>query len=157
MLVLACTALTLAALLYVFWLTPEPLRAKTPAEREREYLEEKREVLYENLRDLHLEYRMGKLSDQDYQQTQARYQEEMAALLHQLEHLSLSAAQAAFVPGLPADLPADLSAVVPHSGTKAEARRAKAGRCPRCGQDNPASNRFCGTCGAKLPQPETTP
>ena len=127
MLVLACATLTLAALIYVFWLTPEPVRVKTAVERERDYLEEKRGVLYENLRDLHLEYRMGKLSDQDYQRTKARYQEELAALLHQLE--------------LKASVPAE------------EAPAPLPGRCARCGRDNSVENRFCGACGAELPRP----
>jgi len=126
MLLLACATLALAALVYVFWLTPEPVRVKSRAEREREYLVEKRAVLYENLRDLHLEYRMGKLSDQDYQQMKATYQGEMAALLAQMEGLPEVAAAARLLPG----------------------------RCPRCGQDNPAENRFCGACGAELPRPE---
>lgn len=131
MIVLACALLTLAALLYVFWITPEPVRAKTAAERERDYLQEKREVLYDNLRDLHLELRMGKLSEQDYQQTKLRYQEELALLLHALEKVDES------------------------TGLPAEARRAEAGRCPRCGKDNPADNRFCGACGAELPRAES--
>lgn len=126
MIILACAALTLAALLYVFWLTPEPLRVKSASDREREYLQDKREVLYENLRDLHLEFRMGKLSEQDYQQTKARYQEELALLLHQLETV---------------DTPEKVAAIVP-------------GRCPRCGKDNPADNRFCGACGAELTRAE---
>lgn len=133
MLVVACAALTLAAVLYVFWLTPEPVRAQTPAEREREFLEERREVLYDNLRDLHLEYRMGKLSDHDYQQMKTTYQAEMAALLAQM--------QGAPEAGAAADLPA-------------QAHGEQAGRCPACGQDNPPANRFCGACGAKLPSSE---
>ena len=128
MIILACAALTLAALLYVFWLTPEPLRVKSPADREREYLQEKREVLYDNLRDLHLEFRMGKLSEPDYQQTKSRYQEELALLLHALETV---------------DAPEKVAAVV-------------AGRCPRCGKDNRSDNRFCGACGAELPRAEET-
>ncbi len=127
MLVLACATLTLAALIYVFWLTPELVRVKTVVEREREYLKEKRGVLYENLRDLHLEYRMGKLSDPDYQLVKTRYQEELAALLHQLE---LKA-------GPP---PEEAPALLP-------------GRCTRCGRDNSVENRFCGACGAELPRP----
>lgn len=130
MLVLSCAALTLAALIYVFWLTPEPARVKTPAQREREYLEEKREVLYENLRDLHLEYRMGKLSDDDYQRTKARYQEELAALLHEFEQNVGSIPEA------------EAPALIP-------------GRCARCGKDNAAANRFCGACGAELPRQES--
>jgi hypothetical protein len=124
-LLLACAALTLAALLYVFWLSPEPVRVKSPAEREREYLEEKRGVLYDNLRDLHLEYRMGKLSDSDYQQMKSRYQGELAALLHEFQEQKV-------------ETPPPAAAPVP-------------GRCPRCGKDNPAENRFCGGCGAELP------
>jgi hypothetical protein len=102
------------------------VRAKSAAEREREYLQEKREVLYDNLRDLHLEFRMGKLSEPDYLQTKARYQEELALLLHQLENV---------------DRPERVAAVMP-------------GRCQRCGKDNPADNRFCGACGAELPRAE---
>ncbi|HKZ51979.1 MAG TPA: zinc ribbon domain-containing protein [Candidatus Acidoferrales bacterium] len=124
MLLLACATLALAALVYVFWLTPEPVRVKSRAEREREYLVEKRAVLYENLRDLHLEYRMGKLSDADYQQMKSRYQEELAALLREFEEKL--------------ELPPLVAAPVP-------------GRCLRCGRDNPVENRFCGACGAELP------
>ena len=130
MLVLSCAALTLAALIYVFWLTPEPARVQTVAQREREYLEQKREVLYENLRDLHLEYRMGKLSDDDYQRTKARYQEELAALLHEFEQN---------VGPVPV----------------AESPAPTPGRCTRCGKDNPAANRFCGACGAEMPREES--
>ncbi|MDA2913063.1 zinc-ribbon domain-containing protein [Acidobacteriia bacterium AH_259_A11_L15] len=146
--VIACGALALAALLYVFWLTPEPVRVKSAAERERDYLEEKRQVLYENLRDLHLEYRMGKLSDQDYQRIKTTYQADMTALLHhELSGTGVS----------PVALPADPSAgalpepgAAAKAGLPAEARRAKAGRCLRCGKDNPPENRFCGACGAEL-------
>lgn len=131
MLLLACAALTLAALLYVFWFTPEPVRVKSRAEREREYLEDKREVLYENLRDLHLEYRMGKLSDQDYNQMKVRYQAELAALLHEYQEKTSAPA------------PLESAATPPP------------GRCIRCGKDNPVDNRFCGACGAEIPRRET--
>jgi hypothetical protein len=128
---LAGAALTLAALLYVFWFTPEPVRVKSRAEREREYLEDKREVLYENLRDLHLEYRMGKLSDQDYSQMKVRYQAELAALMHEFQEKT------------DAPLPVESAATPPP------------GRCVRCGKDNPVDNRFCGACGAEIPRRET--
>lgn len=123
MLVLACATLTLATLLYVFWLTPEPARIKTQAERDRQFLEEKREQLYDNLRDLHLDYRMGKLSDADYQQMKTRYQQELAGLLARLEQAGEPAPSAVPVPG----------------------------RCARCGRDNSVENHFCGACGAELP------
>lgn len=132
MLLLACAALTLAALVYVFWFTPEPVRVKTRDEREREYLEEKRTVLYENLRDLNLEYRMGKLSDQDYDQMKTRYQQDLALLLQEFEQKTGAPAPSARPPQ-PQPVP---------------------GRCSRCGRDNPVENRFCGACGVELPRPE---
>ena len=126
LLVVACGSLAVAALLYVFWVTPEPVAAKSRQEREREFLQERKEVVYENLRDLQMEYRMGKLSDQDYSQLKAHYQEQLALLLYQAEQLGEPA---------PAALPLP-------------------GRCPRCGKDNPAENRFCGACGQALSQVE---
>jgi len=131
MVLLSGIALTLAAVLYVFWFTPEPIHLKSRAEREREYLEDKRAVLYENLRDLHLEYRMGKLSDQDYNQMKVRYQAELAALLHEFQEKT-DALPAATQPATPPP-----------------------GRCVRCGKDNPVDNRFCGSCGAEIPRRET--
>jgi hypothetical protein len=68
---------------------------------------------------------MGKLSDQDYQQMKARYQEELAALLQEFERKG-------------GPLVAD------HEVSLAD------GRCPRCGKGNPLENRFCGACGAEL-------
>lgn len=125
MILLACSSLALAALLYVFWFRPEPVPVKSRAEREVDYLEEKRSVVYENLRDLHLEYRMGKLSDQDYQEMKGRYQVELAAILQALEQ---------------------------QRGAQPLASEPVPGECARCGKENPLSNRFCGACGAELPK-----
>lgn len=125
MVLLVCTLLAIGAILYVFWVKPEPQVAPSPAAREAAFLNERKEVLYENLRDLHLEYRMGKLSDRDYQQLKEHYQQQLAALLHDLEQV----------------------------GAQLPATPTRAGLCPQCGQQNPAANRFCGTCGARLELP----
>jgi len=122
-LIVICAALAIGTLLYVFWVKPQPIAAHSPAEREAAFLRERKEVIYENLRDLQLEHRMGKLSDTDYQQLKAHYQEQLAGVLHALEQLPVTH---------PAITP-------PASGT-----------CPRCGFENPASHRFCGRCGSPL-------
>ncbi len=49
------------------------------------HLEEKKAVIYENLRDLQGEYRMGKLSDEDYQQTKVDLQKELAIVLAEID------------------------------------------------------------------------
>ena len=49
------------------------------------HLEEKKATIYENLRDLQGEYRMGKLSDEDYQQTKLDLQKELAIVLAEID------------------------------------------------------------------------
>ena len=49
------------------------------------HLEQRRAVIYENLRDLQSEYLMGKLSDDDYQETKKDLQHELAEVMAQIE------------------------------------------------------------------------
>jgi len=49
------------------------------------HLEDKRDTIYENLRDLQGEYLMGKLSDEDYQQTKRDLQRELAEVLAEID------------------------------------------------------------------------
>ena len=51
------------------------------------HLEEKKATIYENLRDLQGEYRMGKLSDDDYQQTKVELQKELATVLADIDRV----------------------------------------------------------------------
>ena len=44
------------------------------------HLDERKTAIYENLRDLQFEYRVGKLSDHDYQQTKQDLQKELIEL-----------------------------------------------------------------------------
>ncbi len=128
-LIIACGALALATMLYVFWVTPEPIVRKTRAQAEQDFLDERKEMVYEGLRDLQMEYRMGKLSDADYQELKLSYQHQLAQLLDEASRLSETPDTAT------------LETVVP-------------GRCQLCGQDNPAANRYCGSCGAELKSAE---
>ena len=59
-------------------LPPEP-------ESPTQHLEDRKAAIYENLRDLQGEYRMGKLSDDDYQETKVDLQKELAGVLAQIE------------------------------------------------------------------------
>lgn len=87
----ACCALfTLAALFYIFYL-PGSLylgKAKTRVA----YLRERKDVVYDNLRDLNFEYRAGKVPDADYQSLKASLQDEAATLLAEIAHLESQAA-----------------------------------------------------------------
>jgi len=49
------------------------------------HLEERKAAIYENLRDLQFEFRVGKLSDEDYQQTKLGLQKELAGVLAEID------------------------------------------------------------------------
>jgi hypothetical protein len=80
-----CAAASAAALYYVFNL-PELVAAG--AEKTRvAYLSERKEVVYENLRDLNFEYKAGKVPEADYRSMQNSLEEEAAAILAEISLL----------------------------------------------------------------------
>jgi hypothetical protein len=83
--VLACMFITFAALVYVFYL-PGKLYLG-PQKTRLSYLRERREVVYDNLRDLNFEYKAGKFPDSDYQAIKASLEEEAAAVLAEIAQL----------------------------------------------------------------------
>src|SRR6185312_925965 len=52
-----------------------------------QHLDERKAAIYENLRDLQFEYRVGKLSDIDYQQTKKDLQKELAQVLAEVDRV----------------------------------------------------------------------
>ncbi len=65
---------------------PSDLPPPEPASPTR-HLEDRKAAIYENLRDLQGEYRMGKLSDADYKQTKLDLQKELAGVLAEIERV----------------------------------------------------------------------
>jgi hypothetical protein len=86
---LACCLLaTAAALFYIF--SPGAFdvgREKTRAS----YLRERRDAVYENLRDLNFEFKAGKLPESDYQSLKSSLQDEAATLLAEIARLEAKA------------------------------------------------------------------
>lgn len=82
---LAGLFLTLALLVYTFW--PENVFASQREKSRLDFLQERKEQLYENLRDLNFEYKAGKYPDEDFQAQRALLENEAAVLLAEIEHL----------------------------------------------------------------------
>jgi hypothetical protein len=81
--------IVIAALLYVFHLPDELYLG---AEKTRaSYLRERKEAVYENLRDLNFEYKAGKVSATDYQSLKTSLQDEAATLLAEIARLEAKA------------------------------------------------------------------
>jgi hypothetical protein len=82
---LLCLAMTLGLLFYTFYFQDVP-----PGVQEKSrlaFLRERKDVVYENLRDLNFEYKAGKFPENDYEQMRAALEEEAAALLAEIEVL----------------------------------------------------------------------
>jgi hypothetical protein len=80
-----CLIITAVALFYVFYLPGELYlgSVKTRAA----YLRERKEAVYENLRDLNFEYKAGKVPDADYHSLKSSLEDEAAALLAEIARL----------------------------------------------------------------------
>ena len=86
---LICALITASVLLYVFYL---PGKLQLGPEKTRlGYLRERREAVYENLRDLNFEYKAGKFPDADYQSMKASLEEEAAGILAEIARLEQAA------------------------------------------------------------------
>ena len=77
--------LALALGIYTFW--PENVFASQRQKTRLDYLLERKEQLYENLRDLNFEYRAGKYPEEDFADQRAQLENEAAQLLAEIEHL----------------------------------------------------------------------
>jgi hypothetical protein len=77
--------LALASGVYVFW--PENSFASQRQKTRLDYLLERKEQLYENLRDLNFEYRAGKYPDEDYSAQRSVLENEAAQLLAEIDYL----------------------------------------------------------------------
>ena len=82
---IAGVVLTLAVFVYMFWPEKNPF---LQADKTRvDYLRERKDVIYENLRDLNFEYQAGKYPEQDYLGQRAGLEDEAARVIAEMESL----------------------------------------------------------------------
>ena len=87
---LICVLFTAAVVYYVFGV-PQALAAGPEATR-LSFLHERKEAVYENLRDLNFEYKAGKVPDQDYLNLKNSLEAEAAGILAEIAQLESSPA-----------------------------------------------------------------
>jgi rRNA maturation endonuclease Nob1 len=101
-------------------------------------LQRKKEVILGNIQDLDFEYKCGKLSEEDYQKIRGEMSAEAAVVFQEIENIESQA---------------DLDALIRReiNARKGKSKSASpAFSCSSCGSPNPAGNKFCAECGAKL-------
>jgi hypothetical protein len=77
--------LLIALLMYTFW--PENVSASQLEKTRLDYLLERKEQLYENLRDLNFEFKAGKYPEEEFQTQRAQLENETARLMAEIELL----------------------------------------------------------------------
>lgn len=85
--VVACVALTAAVLIFVFMIQPDR-GDSTPHRSQLDQLLERRDIIYDNLRDLKFEYRTGKFAEEDYEQMKQTLEAEVALVLADIERVT---------------------------------------------------------------------
>ncbi len=83
---IAGVVLTLALFAFIFWPERNPF---FQADKTRvDYLRERKDVIYENLRDLNFEYLAGKYPEQDYAEQRAGLEDEAARVIAEMDMLN---------------------------------------------------------------------
>jgi len=85
--VIACVALTAAVLIFVFMIQPDR-GDSAPHRSQLDQLMERRDIIYDNLRDLKFEYRTGKFAEEDYEQMKQTLEAEAAVVLAEIERVT---------------------------------------------------------------------
>lgn len=129
----AAVVLVLGTLLFTLFVRAQDV-PEAPAVSPTAHLEERKAQIYENLRDLQFEFRLGKLSDADYQKTKGDLQRELAKVLAEID---------AVQPAVPIQRKAAAAAV--SAKPKPDGKT-----CPHCGATFPQPMKFCGECGKAM-------
>ncbi len=132
----AAVALALGTILFTLFVRAKDV-PETPAPSPTAHLELRKAQIYENLRDLQFEYRLGKLSDADYQKTKLDLQRELAKVLSEIDALQPP----------PEPKPAQAKAA---AATAPEKPKADGKTCPHCGATFARPMKFCGECGKAM-------
>ena len=133
---LACL-ITVGVIFFILAVRAKDLPAPEPVSPF-QHLDERKAAIYENLRDLQFEYRVGKLSDQDYQQTKLDLQRELAGVMAEIDRVKGEIAAGK----IPVPTPELVKAPVPKGPTKYV--------CPSCKAEFAQPLKFCGECGKPM-------
>jgi hypothetical protein len=85
----ACLCLATAVFLFVFYIRPDASDL-APHRTKLDQLLERRDTIYDNLRDLRFEYRAGKYSEGDYELMKNSLESEAALVLTEIEQTTES-------------------------------------------------------------------
>jgi len=83
----ACVTLAAATMLFIFYIRPDASDL-APHRSKLDQLMERRDTIYDNLRDLRFEYRAGKYSESDYEAMKNALETEAAMTLAEIDQVT---------------------------------------------------------------------
>src|ERR1700730_17361143 len=129
--------LTIGTLVFTLLVRAKDVPAPEPVSPT-QHLDERKAQIYDNLRDLQIEYRLGQMSDEDYQKTKVGLQGELARTLAEIDSIKSQTPQAVKAASKP------VLKSVPKQET------ADGTTCPHCGAKFERALKFCGECGKAM-------
>lgn len=85
----ACLALALASGLFIFYIQPDASDL-APHRSKLDQLLERRDTIYDNLRDLRFEFRSGKYAENDYEAMKTTLENDAALMLAEIDQITES-------------------------------------------------------------------
>ena len=135
MIIAITCVVAIAVIAFILGVRPKDLPEPEP-ESPFAHLDERKAAIYENLRDLQFEYRLGKLSDADYQATKTDLQKELAQVLAEVDRIRGMAPP-------PVSKAAKVEAAPAPSAPRGFV-------CDACGAKFEKELKFCGECGKPM-------
>jgi hypothetical protein len=83
----ACVALAAATMLFIFYIQPDASDL-APHRSKLDQLFERRDTIYDNLRDLRFEYRSGKYAENDFEAMKTSLETEAAMILAEIDQVT---------------------------------------------------------------------
>ena len=83
----ACVALAVAMMLFIFYIQPDASDL-APHRTKLDQLLERRDTIYDNLRDLRFEYRSGKYAEGDFEAMKTALENEAALVLAEIDRVT---------------------------------------------------------------------
>ena len=151
MIIALTCAVAIAVIVFVLGVRPKDIPPPEPVSPFL-HLDERKASIYENLRDLQFEYRLGKLSDADYQATKKDLQKELARVLAEVDRIKSGGARAAATPApaAPAVKTAEAAQAPAVHTNGVHPAPAEGLVCPHCNARFEKSLKFCGECGKPM-------
>ncbi|MGB7758182.1 MAG: hypothetical protein WBL61_00050 [Bryobacteraceae bacterium] len=136
MIISIASVLAVAVIAFILIVRPKDL-PPPEAEDPFAHLDERKAAIYENLRDLQFEYRVGKLSETDYQKTKQDLQSELAGVLAEVDRVR-------------AGLTVPAASSPKRSSVEPVKEKPTGLICPSCGAKFEKKLKFCGECGKPM-------